>query len=222
MSSERPIRVLIADDHPVFRSGLRTLVEESAVLEFAGEAADGAEAVAGCAEHGPDVVLMDIRMPAMSGIDSTRHILDRNPTIGILMLTMLEDDTLVFAAMRAGARGYVLKGAAPDDIIRAITAVAAGEVILGAAIAARMGDYFQSARRQSPQPFPALTAREHDILNLIAAGQSNGAIAERLALSEKTIRNNVSIILTKLQVVDRPSAIVRAREAGLGSAPTRD
>jgi DNA-binding NarL/FixJ family response regulator len=216
-AQRQPIRVLIADDHPVFRSGLRTLVEESPGLMFAAEATNGEQTLAACAELAPDVVLMDIRMPGISGIDATRRIVSEHPSVGVLMLSMLEDDTSVFAAMRAGARGYVLKGAAPDDIVRAITAVAAGEVILGAAIAARISDFFQSSPRQAAKPFPALSSREHDILNLIAAGQSNSAIAERLALSEKTVRNNVSNIFTKLQVADRSSAIVRAREAGLGS-----
>jgi DNA-binding NarL/FixJ family response regulator len=212
-----PIRVLIADDHPVFRSGLRTLVEESPGLTFAAEAANGEQALAACTELAPDVVLMDIRMPGMSGIDATRRIVSEYPSVGVLMLSMLDDDTSVFAAMRAGARGYVLKGAAPDDIVRAITAVAAGEVILGAALAVRVSDFFQSGSRQAAKPFPALSSREHDVLNLIAAGHNNSAIAERLALSEKTVRNNVSSIFAKLQVADRPSAIVRAREAGLGS-----
>jgi DNA-binding NarL/FixJ family response regulator len=160
---------------------------------------------------------MDIRMPGMSGIDATRRIVSEYPSVGVLMLSMLDDDTSVFAAMRAGARGYVLKGAAPDDIVRAIAAVAAGEVILGAALAVRVSDFFQLGSRQAAKPFPALSSREHDVLNLIAAGHNNSAIAERLALSEKTVRNNVSSIFAKLQVADRPSAIVRAREAGLGS-----
>jgi DNA-binding NarL/FixJ family response regulator len=178
------IRVAVADDHPVFRSGLRTLVQEADGLTFAGEAASGTAIVELCLAERPDVVLMDIRMPGVSGIDATRQILAAEPETGILMLTMLEDDTSVFAALRAGARGYVLKGAGPDEIMRAITAVAAGEIIVGAA--------------------------------MLAAGASNAVIAERLALSEKTIRNNVSAILTKLQVTDRPAAIVRARDAGLG------
>jgi DNA-binding NarL/FixJ family response regulator len=210
------IRVVVADDHPVFRSGLRKLVEETDALTFAGEAADGAQAVELCRAEHPDVVLMDIRMPGVSGIDATRRILAEAPETGILILTMLEDDTSVFAALRAGARGYVLKGAGPDQILRAVTAVAEGEIIVGAAMAARMAGFFQAGARHAPPAFPALTAREHDILDLLAGGVSNAVIAERLALSEKTIRNNVSAILTKLQVTDRSAAIVRAREAGLG------
>jgi DNA-binding NarL/FixJ family response regulator len=210
------IRVVVADDHPVFRSGLRTLVQESHELTFAGEAADGPAVVDLCRTERPDVVLMDIRMPGISGIDATRQILADAPATGILMLTMLEDDTSVFAAMRAGARGYILKGARPDQILRAVTAVADGEIIVGAAMAARMAGFFQAGARHAPPAFPALTSREHDILDLIAGGVSNAVIAERLALSEKTIRNNVSAILTKLQVTDRSAAIVRARDAGLG------
>jgi DNA-binding NarL/FixJ family response regulator len=210
------IRVVVADDHPVFRSGLRTLVQESEGLTFAGEAADGPAVVDLCRTERPDVVLMDIRMPGISGIDATRQILADAPGTGILMLTMLEDDTSVFAAMRAGARGYILKGARPDQILRAVTAVADGEIIVGAAMAARMAGFFQAGARHAPPAFPALTSREHDILDLIAGGVTNAVIAERLALSEKTIRNNVSAILTKLQVTDRSAAIVRARDAGLG------
>jgi DNA-binding NarL/FixJ family response regulator len=210
------IRVVVADDHPVFRSGLRTLVQESEGLTFAGEAADGPAVVDLCRTERPDVVLMDIRMPGISGIDATRQILADAPGTGILMLTMLEDDTSVFAAMRAGARGYILTGARPDQILRAVTAVADGEIIVGAAMAARMAGFFQAGARHAPPAFPALTSREHDILDLIAGGVTNAVIAERLALSEKTIRNNVSAILTKLRVTDRSSAIVRARDAGLG------
>jgi DNA-binding NarL/FixJ family response regulator len=210
------IRVVVADDHPVFRTGLRTLVRESDGLAFVGEAADGREAVAVCAEQRPDVVLMDIRMPGVSGIDATRQILQARPDTGVLMLTMLEDDTSVFAAMRAGARGYILKGADPDQIVRAVTAVAAGEIIFGAALAGRMAAFFRGGPRGTAPAFSSLSTREHDILDLIAAGLTNPAIAERLALSEKTIRNNVSSIFAKLQVTDRAAAIVRARDAGLG------
>ncbi len=210
------VRVVVADDHPVFRSGLRTLVEDSELLELAGEAADGAEAVQVCRTAEPDVVLMDIRMPGVSGIDATRQILAARPETGVLVLTMLEDDTSVFAAMRAGARGYLLKGAGPDEIVRAIVAVAGGELIVGAAMAARVMAFFRAGPRTAAPAFGNLSAREHDILHLVAAGHANAEIAERLALSEKTVRNNVSAIFAKLQVTDRPAAIVRARNAGLG------
>jgi DNA-binding NarL/FixJ family response regulator len=213
----RPIRVVVADDHPIFRNGLRTLVEESDQLEFVGDAADGDAAVRLCREHEPDVVLMDIRMPGTSGVEATRRIVAELPTVGVLMLTMLEDDTSMFAALRAGARGYVLKGAAPDEIIRAIVAVAAGEALFGAAVAGRIAGFLQPDQRTLNHPFPALSSRERDILDLLAAGRSNTAIAESLALSEKTIRNNITNIFAKLHVTDRAEAIVKAREAGLGS-----
>jgi DNA-binding NarL/FixJ family response regulator len=218
MNADQPIRVVIADDHPVFRSGLRTLVEEAPSLDYAGDAADGQQAIDICASTRPDIVLMDIRMPGVSGIDATRQIISDRPETGVLMLTMLEDDTTVFAAMRAGARGYILKGADPDQIIRAITAVAAGEVIFGAALAARMAAFFRGGARRVQPAFAELSSREHDVLDLIAAGASNSEIAQRLGLTEKTVRNNVSAVFAKLQVADRPTAIVRARNAGLGGA----
>lgn len=213
----RPIRVVVADDHPIFRNGLRTLVEEADLLEFAGEAADGDEAVRLCQEQEPDVVLLDIRMPGTSGIEATRRIVADLPAAGVLMLTMLEDDTSLFAALRAGARGYVLKGAAPDEIIRAIISVAAGEALFGAAIAGRIAGFLQPDLRTLNHPFPALSSRERDILELLAAGKPNPAIAQTLALSEKTIRNNITNIFAKLNVTDRAEAIVKAREAGLGT-----
>lgn len=222
-----PIRVVVADDHPVFRGGLRTLVEETPALEFAGEAADGEQAVAVCARALPDVVLMDIRMPGMSGVEATRRVLAAAPRTAVLVVTMLEDDTSVFAAMRAGARGYVLKGAAAEDIVRSVVAVAAGDTVFGRELAGRMARYFGLGLQLGPgraaeltHPFPGLSLRERDILELLAAGAANGVIADRLALSEKTVRNNVSAILTKLAAPDRPTAIVRAREAGLGGGST--
>jgi DNA-binding NarL/FixJ family response regulator len=212
------IRVLVADDHPVFRSGLRNLVHDSDDLELVAEAADGDEAIARCREHQPDVVLMDIRMPGTSGVEATRRVVAERPGIGVLMLTMLEDDTSIFAALRAGARGYVLKGAAPDEIIRAIVAVAAGEALFGPVVAAKIATFLQPDARTRSHPFPSLSSRERDILDLIAAGRSNPAIAEALALSEKTVRNNVSNIFAKLHATDRAEVIVKARRAGLGNA----
>lgn len=217
MSTPRSIRVALADDQPIFRAGLRTMIEESSLLEFVGEASDGNEAVSLAEKERPDVILMDIRMPGLGGIEATRQITQTVPETGVLMLTMLEDDSSVFAAMRAGARGYILKGSGPDHIIRAVVAINDGEAIFGASIATRISAFFRAGVPDPARPFPSLSRRENDILLLIATGLPNRAIAERLGLSEKTVRNNVSNILTKLLVPDRSGAIVKAREAGLGS-----
>ncbi len=214
------IRVAIADDHPVFRAGLRVVMQDAPTLELVGEAESGDEAVLLAAERQPDVLLMDIHMPPTNGVDATRRIAASHPDVHVLMLTMLADDTSVLAAMRAGARGYILKGADPDEIVRAVTSAAAGEAIFSPALAARMAHFFTTGRAGDPHPFPDLTPRERDILELIAVGQSNPAIAAQLRLSEKTVRNNVSVILTKLQAPTRSAAVARARDAGLGtSAP---
>jgi DNA-binding NarL/FixJ family response regulator len=209
------IRVVVADDHPLFRDGLRTLASLESNLELVGEAANGADAVDLTLELEPDVVVMDLHMPDLNGIDATRLIAERQPGVGILVLTMFEDDDSVFAAMRAGARGYLLKGAGNDDVVRAIEAVARGDAIFGPSIATRVIDFF-ARRSEPPQPFPELTAREREVLELIAQGRSNADIAAHFVLSQKTVRNNVSSIFTKLRVADRAQAIVRAREAGLG------
>ena len=211
-----PIRVVIADDHPVFLAGLRTLVEESPGLQLAGAAADGDEAIELCLAERPDVVLMDVRMPGTSGVEATRRVRAGAPDTAVLVLTMLEDDTTVVAALRAGAHGYLLRGAAPDDIVRAVTAVASGEVIFGAVVADRIAGLLVAGAEGASRPFPELTRRERDVLDLVAAGLGNHDIATRLGLSEKTVRNNVSAIFAKLRVAARPAAIVRAREAGLG------
>jgi DNA-binding NarL/FixJ family response regulator len=216
----RLVRVVVADDHPVFRSGLRTLVEESGRLALVGEAADGEEAVAVCLAQRPEVVLMDVRMPGMSGVDATRRILAEAPQVRVVVLTMLEDDTSLLACLRAGARGYVLKGAGPDEIVDTVLAVAAGRAVFGPQIAARLGRLVAAGGGPPPHPFPDLTARERDVLDLLAAGHPNHVIAHRLALSEKTVRNNVSAIFAKLGTADRAAAVVRAREAGLGTAGT--
>ncbi len=214
-----PIRVLVADDHPVFRYGMRAIVGAEPDTELVGEATDGEEVVALAAELRPNVILMDLNMPEVNGIEATRQILEKNPQIGILMLTMFEDDDSIFAAMRAGARGYVLKGADGAETLRAVRAVASGEAIFGPTIARRLVQYFAAPRSpagaKSLQPFPELTEREHEILALIAQGYTNTAIADHLYLSPKTVRNYVSNIFTKLQVADRAQAIIRAREAGL-------
>lgn len=210
------IRVLIADDHPVFRFGLRALLETEDDIEVVGEATTGAQAVALAAELKPAVILMDLNMPELSGLDATRRILEIHPDTGILVITMFDDDS-VFAAMRAGARGYVLKGAEGEETVRAIRAVANGEVIFSPAVAARVVQFLaQPPQTDAGLPFPELTSREREVLDLMAEGLTNTAIAGRLVLSPKTVRNHVSNIFGKLQVADRTQAIIRAREAGLG------
>ena len=216
-----PIRVLIADDHALFRYGLRAMLLSEEGLEVAGEAATGEEAVQLAAELVPDVVLMDIQMPGINGIEATRHIVRADARIGIVVVTMFEDDDSVFAAMRAGARGYVLKGADAEEVIKVIRAVAGGGAHFGPNIASRLIGFF-SAPKQSPasEKFPELTSREVEILDLIARGLSNKHIARQLYLSEKTVRNHASNIFAKLRVYDRTQAAIRAREGGLGySAP---
>ena len=217
--SPEPLRVLLADDHPVFRQGLRTTIEAATDVEVAGEAKTGDEAVEQALALQPDVVIMDLQMPERNGIEATREIVAQSPHVGVLVLTMFEDDDSVFAAMRAGARGYLLKGSDHDEIVRAIRAVASGEAIFGPAIATRLMSYFSAAAGGPAQAFPELTAREREVLELIAQGRSNAAIAQQLVLSQKTVRNHVSNIFTKLQVLDRSQAIVKAREAGLGERP---
>ena len=216
-----PLRVLIADDHPLFRDGLRVMMEATPDTEIVGEARDGDEVLAFAATLQPDVILMDLRMPGPGGIEATRRILSENPHIGILVVTMVEDDDSVFAAMRAGARGYLLKGADKDEMLLAIRAVGRGEAVFGPGIARRLTQYFAAPvqvapARTSRAVFPDLTDRERQILDMIAAGRNNQEIAGQLFLSLKTVRNYVSNILTKLQVADRAQAIVRAREAGFG------
>ncbi|MCA1718136.1 MAG: response regulator transcription factor [Actinobacteria bacterium] len=219
--SASPIRLLIADDHPFFRDGLRVLLEATPDTQTVGEATDSDEVVILAAELQPDVILMDLRMPGLGGIEATRKILEKTPETGVLVVTMVEDDDSVFAAMRAGARGYLLKGADKDETLAAIRAVARGEAVFGPGIARRLTRYFSEG---SPGPktvraprnvFPELTDREREILALIAAGKNNAEISQTLFLSLKTVRNYVSNIFAKLQVADRAQAIVRARDAGL-------
>ena len=212
-----PVRVLVADDHPHFRDGLRALLLSSPDLEVVGEAEDGEGAIGLAAKLQPDVILMDLNMPGVGGIEATRRILRTSPHIAILVISMFEDDDSIFAALQAGARGYLLKGALKAEILRSIRAVSSGEAIFGPAIAKRLMQYFAVPRLSAPpNTFPELTEREHEILTLIARHETNPEIAKYLHLSPKTIRNHVSNIFTKLQVTDRAQAIIRAREAGLG------
>ncbi|NWG06083.1 MAG: response regulator transcription factor [Chloroflexi bacterium] len=216
-----PIKVLIADDHVFYREGVRALLGNVPEIEVIGEAGSGEETLAKAQDLQPDVILMDLNMPGMNGIETTRRIHATQPKVGVLVITMFDDDNSVFAAMRAGARGYLLKDADKEEVVRAIVAVERGEAIFSPAIAQRMMKYFSapsSASNQKGQPseFAELTEREFEILDLIAQGDNNAVIANKLSLSIKTVQNYVSSILNKLQAADRAQAIVRAREAGLG------
>jgi DNA-binding NarL/FixJ family response regulator len=211
------IRILIAEDSIPFREGLISLLRSIDDFEVVGEAGSGEETLRLANQLQPDVVLMDIQMPGMNGIEATRRIIYASPHISILMLTMYEDDESVFAALRAGARGYLLKGALKPEIARAVRGVASGEAIFGPSIARRLMQYFTAARSPDlSQAFPELTEREFEILNLMTQHLTNVEIAERLSLAHKTVRNHVSNIFAKLQVADRAQAIIRGREAGLG------
>ncbi|HEU0248956.1 MAG TPA: response regulator transcription factor [Gaiellaceae bacterium] len=210
------LRILLADDHPLFRDGLKALLASVPDAEVVGEATTGAEVVDRALELQPDVVVMDLHMPEVNGIDATRRVVEASPHIGVLVLTMVEDDDAVFAAMRAGARGYLLKGSNQQEIAHAIRAVGSGEAVFGPAIANRLIEYFSSSPSGPPLVFPELTQREREVLELIAQGESNAAIAKRLTISQKTVRNHVSNVFNKLHVVDRAQAIVKAREAGIG------
>jgi DNA-binding NarL/FixJ family response regulator len=214
-SSRPATRLLIADDHTLFREGVRALLTSIGTAEVVGEAANGDEAIALVRRLEPDVVLMDIQMPGTNGIDATRAILSRQPEIGVIMLTMFEDDDSVLAGMRAGARGYVLKGADQAELMQAIDIVASGGALFGPSIAHRLIAFFEGGR-EFPRPFPDLTAREYEVLELIAEGVTNAEIAERLFVSPKTVRNHITNIFAKLQVADRAQAIIRARRAGIG------
>ena len=209
-------RLVVVDDHPVFRMGMIALLGTIDGLEVVGEAESADEAVTTTLAASPDVVLMDLQLGEGSGIEATRRILEAAPGTGVLVVTMMDDDDSVFAAMRAGARGYLLKGAGPADIQRAVEAVRRGEVLLGPEVASRAIGFLTGARRDGPTPFPDLTDREREILDLVAEGLDNAAVSRRLGVSPKTVRNHLSNVFTKLQVADRSQAIVRAREAGLG------
>ncbi len=209
------IRVLIADDHAYFRKGLRALLKFVPEVEVVGEAADGDEAVAQAAALQPDLILMDLHMPGCGGLGATEEILRMSPHVGVLMLTMLEDDESLFAAMRVGARGYLLKGADRVELARAIRAVRNGEAIFSPAMAQRLSSFFGQPRQPGAPPFPELSEREREVLALVGRGLSNGEIAARLHISGKTVRNHITNIFAKLEVSERSEAIARARAAGL-------
>jgi DNA-binding NarL/FixJ family response regulator len=210
-------RILVADDHPAFRTGLQQMLQDVADLEVVGEAESGLQAVQLTQELAPDVVVMDLRMPGVDGIEATRRLQQVAPSAAVIVLTMFEDDDSVYAAMRAGALGYLLKGSQQDEIVRAIRAVAAGEAIFGPEIARRVIAHFSTGAGSARQAFPGLTDREREILEKIAGGLGNATIAHDLSISLKTVRNHVSNIFTKLQVSDRSAAIVKAREAGIAA-----
>ena len=216
MTAEQ-LRILVADDSDAFRAGLAALLGSVDGITLAGEATNGEEAISRALDLHPDVVLMDLHMPGRNGIEATREIVSAAPHIAVLVLTMHEDDESVFAAVQAGARGYLVKGARQAELLRAVHAVAEGGAVFGPAVARRMVDFFNAAASAtSAASFPELTAREREILDLVARGRSNAQIAAQLVLSTKTVRNHVSSVFTKIQVVDRAQAIVKAREAGIG------
>ncbi|KGH45667.1 LuxR family transcriptional regulator [Modestobacter caceresii] len=211
------VRVVLADDHPMYRFGLRAVLDASPEVEVVGEAADGAELLAQVERCTPDVVLTDLSMPRVSGAAAVDELSRRHPALGVLVLTMHEDDASLFGALRAGARGYLLKGADREEIVRAVLAVAGGDAVYGGAVARRVVDALTGSGSRA-SVLPELTDREREVLDLLAAGLSTGRIAARLALSDKTVRNHVSAVLTKLQVPDRSAAVARARAAGLGGS----
>jgi DNA-binding NarL/FixJ family response regulator len=213
------VTVVVADDHPIVRDGLRALLSTLPDVELVGQAASGREAVRAAVTLRPDILIMDLRMPDLDGTSATIEIARAAPSVAVLVLTMADDEESVFSAMRAGARGYLVKGATQEEIRSAVATVAAGGVVFGPAVARQVIRHFTAPDR-SVAPFPDLTGRERQVLDLMAAGLPNAVIARRLGISAKTVGNRVSAIFAKLQVATRPEAIVRAREAGLGRGPT--
>ncbi len=212
------LRILLADDHPMFCEGLVSILQSEEAFEVIGQASNGIEVVRMAEELQPDVILMDVNMPGKNGIEATRDIILTSPHIGVLILTMFEDDSSVFSAMRAGARGYLLKGAQKKEIVRAINVVGSGEAIFSAVIARKMMFYFDAVLKRTSGNvlFPQLATREREVLEWIARDMSNADISRLMGLSLKTIRNHVSNILSKLHAADRTHAIMLAREAGMG------
>lgn len=217
------VRVVLADDHPMYLYGLRAVLEQSESVEVVASVRDGEELLRATSEHGPDVVITDLSMPDLGGVEATRLLLKTQPSLAVLVLTMHEDDEHVFAALRSGARGYLVKGSGGEEIVRAVLAVASGDAIYGGAVARRIVAFFAGEDQESPtaRAFPELTPREREVLDLLATGTRNHEIARRLGMSEKTVRNHVSQVLLKLHVPDRTAAALRAREAGLRPAELR-
>ena len=216
MTGHHPISVLLVDDHPLVRQGLHAVLSATDDITVAGEAGDGDTAVELSTELQPDVVIMDLQLPGLHGIEATREVVARRPGTAVLVLTMFEDDDMVFSAMSAGAAGYLLKGADGTDIITAVRAASAGQAVFGAALARRLRTWLTPSRQPQAAPFPQLTQREREILDGVAAGLTNAQIGQQMFLSAKTVANNVSNILAKLQLAERAQAIIAARDAGLG------
>ncbi|TDO29994.1 RNA polymerase sigma factor (sigma-70 family) [Kribbella sp. VKM Ac-2527] len=212
------IKVVLADDHPMYRYGLTAVLEQAEGIDVVASVGDGAALVAAVREVSPDVVLTDLSMPDLDGVAAITQLLDLKPELPILVLTMHEDDAHVFAALRAGARGYLVKGADASEIVRAVFSVASGEAVYGGVVARRIVAFYSGRQVESPtaRAFPDLTPREREVLELLAAGCRNHEIARRLGMSEKTVRNHVSQVLTKLQVPDRTAAALKAHESGIG------
>ena len=213
-----PVSVVVVDDHPLVRQGLRAVFDATQDITLVGESGDGADAVRLCVEKHPDVVLMDLQMPGVHGIEATRQIKHATPETAVLVLTMFDDDDTVFAAIAAGAAGYLLKGADGADIVAAVRAAGAGQAVFGAQVARRLRGWFERTPARRDRPFPELTEREREILDAVAAGLGNAEIGARLYLSPKTVANNITTILAKLHLAHRTDAIIKAREAGMGRA----